>query len=147
MLESRKDQDYIELMQHVDESFRTHLKSFCEALVCQPERGELLSLLGNLSTQLHLHFELEERDGYLGEAVEIAPRFSVEADRLLQQHAVLSEEVTALMDRVRVDDESESWWSEFVPQAEMFVRKLIEHEKLENKLVQDAYEEDIGDKD
>lgn len=141
------EREYFAAIQHVDESFRAYLECFCRMLAEPPAREELMSILGKLSTALHQHFELEERDGYLGEAVAFAPRFSEEANRLLAQHPILSEELSALLERLRENDFSEAGWPRFIERANRFVKMLVEHERAENDLVQSAYEHDIGDKD
>lgn len=147
MLDSQADREYIAAMQCVDESFRTYLEQFCDLLGEVPDTGELVGVLGSLSTALHRHFELEEQDGYLGEAVAFAPRLATEADRLLQQHPMLSEELTSLHQNASIAGMSDERWASYVNQAHKFVERLIDHERAENDLVQTAYEEDIGDKD
>lgn len=147
MLDSQAGRAYLDAMHYVDESFRARLEEFCKLLAGPPAKESVLVVLPTLSTELHRHFELEERDGYLGEAVAFAPRLSGTAERLLKQHATLAEELTALLQSLRGDTGSEAWWGTFVAQGEQFIRSLVDHERAENELVQDAYEEDIGVED
>jgi len=49
-------------------------------------RRQLHDALACLRDQLAMHFALEEAYGYFEDAIEVAPRFSIKADRLRGEH-------------------------------------------------------------
>ena len=60
--------------------------------------GVLAELLGRLRDQLATHFSLEEFFGYFDEAVDVAPRLSVQADILRTQHQTLFSEICDIVE-------------------------------------------------
>ena len=59
--------------------------------------GAFAELLSRLRDQLATHFALEECFGYFDDAVEVAPRFSTQADILQAQHASLFSEICEII--------------------------------------------------
>ncbi len=147
MLNQQAEHDFVETMRRVHENLHAHIREFRELVAGQPTRGSVLAMLRTLSSELQKHFELEERDGYLGEAVAHAPRLSDQANRLLRQHAVLTEELSVLVAVANRDAATDELPADFATLADTFIRKIIAHERAEDNLIQNAYEQDVEAKD
>lgn len=105
---------------------------------------KIRELLARLETLLRDHFELEERGGYLEEALTRAPQLSSTATRLVKEHGSLLGRIRDLHERARstsADDLRDAAFAESVGQ---FAEQLHDHEIAENRLLQDAYLEDRG---
>ncbi len=107
----------------------------------------LAELLGRLRDQLATHFALAEFFGYFDDAVNVAPRLSIQADILRSQHEALFSEICDLVNdaesllyhesqTINVDDVAQRYRS--------FNEHLRSHETCENALILNALHEDIG---
>jgi len=103
---------------------------------------ETRTRLGALRDQLAAHFDEEERNGYLAEALAAAPRFSTRADQLCQEHKNFLAELDRLRRCLRAD-EPESW-KEARSDFEQLVANIRKHEGSENAIVQAAFGDDVG---
>lgn len=112
----------------------------------RPTAGVVRRLLDELDVALRSHFEHEERDGYLHDALSAEPRLSCLANRLFQEHA----DFLAAMDALRQLGARASEtgdWAEFAGAYAGFCRRFDEHETAENRLVQDAMNRDMQAED
>ena len=66
-----------------------------------PKCQELADRLADIREHLQQHFDAEERDGYLGPALSMAPRFAQEADVLRDQHVTMLQTLDGLGGRLR----------------------------------------------
>lgn len=106
-----------------------------------------VSLLNSLAAHLEFHFELEEEEEYFGGILIRAPRLSAYVDELVSQHKAMRNEVeqlvsisrTALAENLNVD--------ELASRFRLFHQQLLDHEKAEIGLIQEAYTRGLGDKD
>ncbi len=117
-----------------------------------PERVQLqgrrlVDMFGDLRDQLAMHFALEEAYGYFDDPIHVAPRLSVTASQLRDEHQILYAMVRDLADEV---DElsragrlarSGSW---VVERFREYYDRFQQHETRENELILDAYDSDIG---
>jgi hemerythrin len=108
---------------------------------------DLVSLLNALADHLQMHFEFEETDGYFFGLAQTTPHVSATVERLLREHEVMLEEVGSLVTMAREAFETAQDTSDLAERFSRFHARLENHEHEENKLVQDAYNIDIGTKD
>ena len=101
-------------------------------------------LVARLSDQVDLHFEIEERDGYLREALEQSPRHTTRAELLLKQHDDLREEIEKLRILIHSGMESPAWWTQVESEIRDFSTRFFDHEHAEDQLLQSAYTDDLG---
>ncbi len=107
----------------------------------------LVSLLNALAVHLQMHFELEESDGYLSHLVQLSPGLSAAVERLLREHTELEKEVNDLVARAREVFATNHDAADLAAHFSTFHRKLSAHDHEENKLIQEAYNLDLGTKD
>ena len=112
----------------------------------QPNANVMRRLLDELEAALRSHFQHEERDGYLHDAVSAEPRLARLADRLFAEHAELLA-ATATLRRHCATASDTGDWSEFADAYAGFCRRFDEHETAENRLVQDAMNRDMQAED
>ena len=101
----------------------------------------LSGLLSELRDQIERHFAQEEVGGYLEEALSLAPRFSGQAHALLKQHAELSQVVRDLQARAKGDKPA---WNSLYADLLVLLKKLKAHETGENRIIEAAFNEDLG---
>jgi hemerythrin len=106
----------------------------------------LVSLLNALAVHLQTHFELEESDGYLSHLVRLSPGLSAAVDRLLREHTALLKEVNDLVARSREVFATNRDTADLAARFARLHRKLTDHDHEENKLIQEAYNLDLGTK-
>lgn len=106
--------------------------------------GERLARLGDLLVK---HFTLEEHEGYAVDVLRDAPQLLHKANALLAQHPKMAARVQNLvsigMPRVKPVD----WWTQTRERFDAFVQELLEHERNEDRLLQQAECQDLGDND
>ena len=125
------------------------LKSLLDTIhVALTKRSETVEdvsrLLGQLGDHLIKHFALEEDGGYFADALTNAPQLLSRANELLAQHPKMSGEAKELVQLGDRPHDSEDWWTETTARFEAFKAELLKHEQLEDGLLQEAYQRDIG---
>jgi len=123
---------------------------------CPPDRTRLdhdrlnglLDTLRQLREHLRVHFELEEQGGFLEESMTRMPRLSPAVSRVLAEHPALLAELDGLIGTLEGVDISDpaaaSAWAAADRDFDRFARNLITHERNENAVVQEGYNEDLG---
>ncbi|MBX9791745.1 MAG: hemerythrin domain-containing protein [Pirellulales bacterium] len=101
----------------------------------------LTELLTELNDQIQRHFAQEEVGGYMEEALSLAPRFSGQAQALLKQHAELSQAVRELQARAKAEVLA---WNSLHADLLTLLKKLKAHEAGENRIIEAAFNEDLG---
>jgi iron-sulfur cluster repair protein YtfE (RIC family) len=101
----------------------------------------------SLRDQLQAHFIEEEDHGFFDQITDHAPRFAGQTQKLCDEHVDMLEKVDKLVTRSGQGDGSDEWWSDLVSAFHDLSRELMQHEHEENDLLQQAYEDDIGEKD
>jgi iron-sulfur cluster repair protein YtfE (RIC family) len=104
----------------------------------------IASLLGDFQNDLQVHFSNEESDGFFNELTAHSPHLLSRADKLCVEHGQLLHTVKELCRFATAGSKSSAWWSNLGAQWHAFSRELMHHESEENKLLQQAYQEEIG---
>lgn len=110
-----------------------------------PRFADMSHTVRSLRTTLAEHFQNEECDGYLSSALQIAPRFTEKADELQGQHSKFLEMLDEFASRL--DDCGFECWDDVGKQVESFVSDLQQHETEENRIMQSAFNDDVGSGD
>ena len=105
---------------------------------------EMVRLLRELKNALAVHFSNEESDGFFGEVTTRAPRLAGRADQLCLEHEQFLHKATELCRLAEAGSSSMAWWRELSSRCHKFSKQLMHHESEENKLLQQAYQDDIG---
>lgn len=103
----------------------------------------LRDTLGTLRDYLRTHFALEEKGGFLEESIARMPRLSAAAQAVMGEHPALLAEIDGLIGRLDKPD-SAATHDLLAADCERFVRHLLDHERNENAVVQEGYNEDLG---
>jgi hypothetical protein len=106
-----------------------------------------MALLSELSRQLPERFSVEERDGYLTEALDVAPRFSRQATALMRQHAEFSQRIRAIVKEAEAALESADEWLGVRDHSHHLCLDLITHEQAECDIIESAFLDDMGASD
>ena len=109
-----------------------------------PNQTEIERLLREFKDALKLHFICEEDDGFFDDITSRAPRLSGRADHLSVEHRELLDRAGELCHFAEVGSPSMQWWRELSIRCHEFSKHLMHHENEENKLLQEAYQRDIG---
>jgi hypothetical protein len=72
---------------------------------------------------------------------------AAQVDHLLREHSEMLREVDELVNTARKDLATNHDIADLAARYAQFHTKVVAHERLENKLVQDAYNVDVGTKD
>lgn len=97
-----------------------------------------------LREHLQRHFEQEERGGFMEESIARVPRLSSAARMVLAEHPRLLAELDGLLETLVVDDISPESWQDAGRGFAAFAEHLLAHERNENDVVQQGYNEDLG---
>jgi ABC-type transporter Mla subunit MlaD len=108
---------------------------------------QVAELLGQLGDTLIKHFTHEEAGGYYGDALLHAPRLVGRANDLLAQHPKMARNVRQLVEIAPLGDTGVSWWDETQTRFDAFVQELLDHERREDSLIQEAYIRDVAASD
>jgi len=110
-------------------------------------RYQFVGMLEDLRDHLALHFALEEAYGYFDEPLRVDPRLCSRAKALRSQHRDLYLLACDLIDHaMRLHDghNISSLARELVAEFNEFDTQLQEHERGENDLIQQEWDDDIG---
>lgn len=108
---------------------------------------EVVRLLGQLGDRLIKHFETEEAGGYFAEALTHAPRLFERANALMLQHPKMTLSSRKLAGAVDPETSPEEWWEQTAERFREFRAELHQHERAEDRLIQEVYMRDIGSHD
>ena len=104
---------------------------------------DVAELLGQLGDTLIKRFALEEDGGYCGDALLHAPQLLGRANDLLAQHPKMTRNAQQLVEIAPPGCGGESWWDETLRRFDAFVQELLDHERREDCLIQEAYSRDV----
>ncbi len=107
-------------------------------------RADAAGRLGALRQHLARHFEQEERGGFMEESLSRMPRLARAAREVLAEHPALLADLDRLLKRLAARDSGEEAWRQAGRDFEAFASRLLAHERNENAVVQDGYNEDLG---
>jgi hypothetical protein len=100
--------------------------------------------LRGLYDYLRRHFAQEESGGFLEESITRMPRLSPAVKAVLAEHPVLLGELDHLIETVATADISPLSWQQAGHDFDCFADHLSAHERNENAVVQEGYNEDLG---
>jgi hypothetical protein len=100
--------------------------------------------LTDLRDHLCDHFDQEEQGGFLEESIARMPRLSAAAREVVAEHPQLLAELDALLADLPVGDIREEVWQVAGHGFATFTDHLLAHERNENAVVQQGYNEDFG---
>jgi iron-sulfur cluster repair protein YtfE (RIC family) len=103
--------------------------------------------LSLLRDQLELHFRHEESEGFFEQIADQAPRLAGRIAKLCVEHLAMLREIDVLLEQAMQGDSSEGWWRFTGAAFHDLSKRLMEHEREENELLQRTYTDDIGSKD
>jgi len=101
----------------------------------------------DLRDQLALHFSLEEAFGYFEDAIAQAPRLSSQAAQLRSEHEGLfveACELAELAEECRYERPTHRVPRRLAQRFRQFDRRFLAHEARENRLILEAFDDDIG---
>ncbi len=104
----------------------------------------LVVLLTELINQMECHFAQEEVGGYMEEALSRAPRFSAQVAVLLRQHAEFANELRDLLARSQGGGDNPEFWKQLRAELQALLKRLKAHEAGENRIIEAAFNEDLG---
>jgi hypothetical protein len=107
---------------------------------------EVVRAITGLRSHLADHFQQEESGGFLEESVARMPRLGAAATEVLAQHPRLLAELDALVARCGEAPEApcDEAWRGVREAFEGFMVRMQAHERAENAVVQQGYNEDLG---
>ena len=105
---------------------------------------EAAKALRSLREHLAGHFCQEECGGFLEESIARMPRLSGAVKAILRQHPSLLAELDALIESVSARNLSPEDWIRAGRAFEQFSANMAVHERDENRVVQEGYNEDLG---
>jgi len=100
--------------------------------------------LEDLRDHLRDHFVQEEQGGFLEESIARMPRLSMAAREVMADHPRLLAELNTLLDKLPAQDVRDASWDEAAHGFAAFTEHLLAHERNENAVVQQGYNEDLG---
>jgi hypothetical protein len=100
--------------------------------------------LRGLRDHLAEHFSQEERGGFLEESVARMPRLGAAVAAIMRQHPVLLAELDTIIARLSSSGGEAGSWRQAADDFEAFATHMLAHERSENAVVQEGYNEDLG---
>lgn len=100
--------------------------------------------LRELREHLRAHFQQEEQGGFMEESIARMPRLAPAAAAIMREHPGLLAELDALIERLSAGDISAESWARAGRDFERFSATMTAHERSENAVVQEGYNEDLG---
>ncbi len=107
------------------------------------DAGRTAAALASLREHLQSHFAQEEAGGFLEESIARVPRLAAAARRVMADHAALLEELDGLIETLAAPD-SAAARDRVADGCERFMQHMLDHERSENAIVQEGYNEDLG---
>ena len=104
-------------------------------------------MLAQLGDRLIKHFAIEEDGSYFGDALIHAPQLVSKANQLLAQHPKMCRQADRLLHEIQISPEGGDWWERTRKLFLEFRQELLLHERHEDRLLQEAYGQDIGSHD
>ncbi len=139
--------EVVEHVMHEHDLLQEKVRQIHSALAAaDPAPAEIETLLREFLSALIVHFSTEEEksEGFFTEICGHAPRLSGQADQLCVEHQQLLHQANELCQFAASGSPSLTWWRELKTRCHEFSKRLMNHEREENKLLQEAYQADIG---
>jgi iron-sulfur cluster repair protein YtfE (RIC family) len=110
----------------------------------EPSQDEIETLLREFLNAMLVHFSNEENEGFFDQVTAHSPRLAGQAGKLCVEHKQMLREAEELCRFAAAGSPSMPWWRELRSKCHEFSKRLMHHEHEENKLLQEAYQTDIG---
>lgn len=108
----------------------------------------VVELFTEFTESVRAHFVHEElEDGFFESVVDQAPWLKHEADALIDEHRDLAAQLAQLQWHAERGVPSDTWWRTIHSRFEAFCLLFSRHETQENRLLQTAFNQDIGAED
>ena len=135
--------EHRELFQQLS-ALRTMLA--CESPPDCERLREIVRAIATLRGHLADHFQQEESGGFIEEAVARMPRLGSAATEVLGQHGALLTDLDRILDRFADAGEAPcaEAWRDMHEAFDVFMHSMQAHERAENAVVQQGYNEDLG---
>lgn len=119
--------------------------AFAASPAAVPDRPAILhERLVELRDHLHSHFRQEEAGGFMEESLARMPRLARAARAVLGQHPALLAEIDRLIATLPASAALPSDWNRAAADFERLADQILDHERQENAVVQEGYNEDLG---
>ncbi|MFN7812099.1 MAG: hypothetical protein ACK5SI_05490 [Planctomycetia bacterium] len=119
--------------------------AFSASAGTQPDRAAIVhELLGTLREHLRQHFRQEEAGGFMEESLARMPRLARAARDVIGQHPGLLVEADRLIAALPTTHHQYISVDAGALAIESLAAHLLDHERQENAVVQDGYNEDLG---
>lgn len=118
--------------------------AFAEGRGTAAEHDDVRGRCRDLRDSLAAHFVAEEQGGYMEESIARLPRLSAAARDVMAEHPRLLAELDALLERLSIRDIREDSWASAARGFAAFTDHLLAHERNENAVVQQGFNEDFG---
>lgn len=106
--------------------------------------AEVCESLRSLREHLADHFSKEEAGGFLEESVARMPRLSSAVASIMRQHPLLLAELDKVIAGLSSSGCEAESWQQAGHDFEAFATHMLAHERSENAVVQEGYNEDLG---
>ena len=114
----------------------------------QASQDAVIERFAAFAESIRAHFVHEElQDGFFDSVVDQAPWLNERADALIDEHRELSAQLAQMQWHVAQGVLADAWWRTIQASFEAFYLLLSRHEAEENRLVQTAFNQDIGAED
>jgi hypothetical protein len=118
--------------------------AFREPAATAPAAQSVGESLRALRDHLAEHFSLEERGGFLEESIARMPRLGAAVGAIMRQHPLLLAELDRIIAGLSSSGGEAESWRQAGSDFEAFTTHMREHERNENAVVQEGYNEDLG---
>lgn len=135
------------LAQHRDlhEQLTAVRHAYATSAAAVPDRPLVLrDRLVELRDHLQTHFRQEEAGGYMEESLARMPRLARAARDVLGQHPRLLAEIDRLIATLPESGTAAAAWARSAADFERLATHILDHERQENAVVQEGYNEDLG---
>lgn len=105
---------------------------------------EVRDSLRGLRDHLAEHFAKEEQGGFLEESVARMPRLGCAVAAIMKQHPVLLAELDKVLVALSSSGDQADSWRQAGRDFEAFATHMLAHERSENAVLQEGYNEDLG---
>jgi hypothetical protein len=122
----------------------TALDHLRQSAMSDLDPATLVEELKHVRERVVHHFAFEERGGYLHGALQGAVHLQDLAGDLLGQHSALLQQLDAIVAQAELLTGDSRISSEVRGELDRFLRAMQEHEHRENRLVQQAVNEDVN---
>jgi hypothetical protein len=86
----------------------------------------------------------EEQGGFMEESLTRMPRLARAVGQVMAEHPTLLAELDGLLEGLAARDSGGEAWRQAGRDFEAFASRLLAHERNENAVVQEGYNEDLG---